>query len=199
MQEKALQSILQTLDASVIAIPKEKLSLFPPRAFGYGRTRESINGKTGVSFDPLSAAETAADMTLGLLLHPERASRLIQQKAIDPSNLGLTDVFDKVVANTIGKKHKDTYINEAQQNINYRVLFHIMNLAAHPGVHPQVNARANALLRKLALDGLATITDPNTMEMLRRMDVFTKNPDKFKVIAAPKLPDGSPIGMDCFH
>jgi len=80
MQEKALKSILKTLDASVIAIPKEKLSLFPPRAFGYGRTRESINGKTGVSFDALSAAETAADMTLGLLLHPERASRLIQQK-----------------------------------------------------------------------------------------------------------------------
>jgi len=117
MQEKALKSILKTLDASVIAIPKEKLSLFPPRAFGYGRTRESINSKTGVSFDALSAAETAADMTLGLLLHPERASRLIQQKAIDPNNLGLIDVLDVVTSNTILKKNKDPYLREAQNNI----------------------------------------------------------------------------------
>lgn len=198
MQDKALKSILKTLDASVIAIPKEKLNLFPPRAFGYGRTRESINGKTGVSFDPLSAAETAADMTLGLLLHPERASRLIQQKAVKPNNLGLQEVLDRVISNTVDKNQKDSYINEAQQNINFRVLYHIMNLAAAKNVHPQVNALAHASLRNLALANLS-FNDPNKLEMLRLIDVFNKNPDKFKVIAAPKLPDGSPIGMDCFH
>ncbi len=97
MQEEALKSILKTLDANVIAIPKEKLKLFPPRAFGYPRTRESINGKTGVAFDALSAVETASDMTLSFLLHPERASRLIQQKSVDPNNLGLEEVLDAVV------------------------------------------------------------------------------------------------------
>ncbi len=198
MQEKALNSILRTLDASVIAIPKEKLSLFPPRAFGYGRSRESINGKTGVSFDALSAAETAADMTLGLLLHPERASRLIQQKSIYPKNIGLQEVLDKVISNTIQKTHRDSYLGEAQTNINFRVLHHLMNLAAHKGVHPQVNAIANAALLKLSVSSLG-LGDANHMEMARRINAFTKNPDKFEIIAAPKLPDGSPIGMDCFH
>ncbi len=198
-QQRALNSILKTLDAAVIAIPKEKLALFPPRAFGYPRTRESLKGKTGVSFDALSAPETAADMTLGLVLHPERASRLIQQKALDPNNIGLEDVLMRIVSNTIHKTTKDTYLNEVQQNINFRVLFHIMNLAASKQVHPQVNAIANMVLKKLKGTLLATSKNANAIEMVRRIDDFYKYPGDFKVIEAPKLPDGSPIGMDCFH
>lgn len=199
MQEKALKSILKTLDASIIAIPKDKLSLFPPRAFGYGRTRESINGKTGVSFDALSAAETAADMTLGLLLHPERASRLIQQKALDSKNIGLAEVLNTVTDNTIRKTHKDTYHSEVQNNINFRVLFHLMNLAVHDKVHPQVNAIANQTIGNLKSSLLTSGKNSIGMEMVRRIDAFYEHPDKFEVISAPKLPDGSPIGMDCFH
>ncbi len=199
MQEKALKSILKTLDASIIAIPQDKLSLFPPRAFGYGRTRESINGKTGVSFDALSAAETAADMTLGLLLHPERASRLIQQKSLDPKNIGLAEVLKTITVNTINKSMKDAYLNEVQNSINFRVLFHLMNLAGHDNVHPQVNAIANKAIRDLKSVLLPSGKSAIAMEMVRRIDNFYAHPDQFEVIAAPKLPDGSPIGMDCFH
>ncbi len=198
IQQQALSSILKTLDASQIAVPKEKLSLFPPRAFGYGKTRESIKGKSGVSFDALSAAETAADMTLGLLLHPERASRLIQQKALEPSNLNLPDVLDAVIGETINKKHKDNYISEVQQNINFRVLYHIMNLAAHKKVHPQVNAFANLKLKELK-GRLVVKNDALASEMARRIDKFFKAPEKFEIIQAPKIPDGSPIGMDCMN
>ncbi|WP_273567067.1 zinc-dependent metalloprotease [Maribacter halichondriae] len=198
-QQQALHSILKTLDASVIAIPKEKLSLFPPRAFGYSKTRESIKGKTGVSFDALSAPETAADMTLGFLLHPERASRLIQQKALDPKNLGLEEVLDEVVDNTIKKQQKDSYLGEVQTNINFRVLFHMMNLAAHDNVHPQVNAIANQKLKELKTSILTSGKKAEAAEMVRRIDQFYEKPENFKVLPSPKIPDGSPIGMDCFH
>ncbi len=197
-QIDALDAILQTLDAEEIAIPKEKLSLFPPRAFGYGRTRESINGKTGVSFDALSASETSADMTLGFLLHPERASRLIQQKYLDSNNLGLQELLNTVVSNTLNKNHNDDYLSGVQQSINFRVLFHIMNLAASEDVHPQVNAIANQQLNKLA-SGFATSSNVMNLEMARRIKDFYTHPDKFKVVPAPVLPDGSPIGMGCFH
>ena len=197
-QKDALDAILQTLDAEEIAIQKEKLSLFPPRAFGYGRTRESINGKTGVSFDALSAAETAADMTLGFLLHPERASRLIQQKYLDANNLGLQELLNSVVSNTLNKNHNDDYISGVQQNINFRVLFHIMNLAAREDVHPQVNAIANEQLGKL-VSSFGASSNVMNQEMARRIKAFYAHPDKFKVLPAPVLPDGSPIGMDCFH
>ena len=196
-QEQTLKAILRTLDADEIAIPKEKLSLFPPRAIGFGSTRESFNGKTGVTFDALSAPETAADMTLGLLPHPERASRLIQQKALGPNNLGLEEVLAEVVSNTFGKNLKDSYSNEVQQNINFRVLFHLMNLAASDAVHPQVNAIANMQLKKLNSMNMENAAIKG--EISRRITDFYEHPNEFKVVAAPKIPDGSPIGMDCFH
>lgn len=200
LQQEALKSVLKTLDADEIAIPKEKLSLFPPRAFGTPRTRESINGKTGVSFDALSAVETASDMTLLFLLHPERASRLIQQKAIDVNNLGLEEVINELISATINKKHKDAYLNEAQTTINFRVLFHIMNLAGHTEVHPQVNAIASQKLKELSFQ-LVKDSGNNAIhaEMIKRIKEFNEHPELFKVISSPKIPDGSPIGMGCFH
>ncbi|WP_285655282.1 zinc-dependent metalloprotease [Allomuricauda sp. NBRC 101325] len=197
IQEEAMESILKTLDASVIAIPKDKLALFPPRAIGFNRTRESINSRTGVSFDALAAAETSADMTLGLLLHPERASRLIQQKSLDKNNLGLQEVLDEVIDGTIGSSHKDTYEAEVQNTINYRVLYHIMNLAAHNEVHPQVNAIANQTLGELKAQLLSGGKSATASEMVRRIDAFAKEPSEFKLIPVEKIPDGSPIGMDC--
>ena len=82
-QNKALKSVLKSLDANNLAIPRDKLKLFPPRAFGFSRTRESFNGKTGVSFDPFSAASTASDMTLSLLFNPERLNRVMVQHSLD--------------------------------------------------------------------------------------------------------------------
>ena len=196
-QKQALATILKTLDASLIAIPREKLSLFPPRAIGYNRTRESLQGRTGVSFDALAAPETAADMTLELLLHPERASRLIQQKALDSDNIGLDEVLGAVISGTIEKNHKDPYMKEVQQNISFRVLFHLMNLAANDKVHPQVNAIANKKIRSLSASFLTSLDDTYAMEMMRRIDNFYRHPDQFKVLPVATIPDGSPIGMDC--
>jgi len=202
IQQSALNSILKTLDADEIAIPRQKLSLFPPRAIGYEKTRESFNGKTGVSFDALSAAETSADMSLALLLHPERASRLVQQKSLDPKQLGLKEVIEKLLKNTMDNKKNDAYLNEVQYSINFRVLFHIMNLAARKDVHPQVNALAHAQLQKLALENVAlplNNKDPYKAEIGRRIANFYKFPDQFKAITVPKIPDGSPIGMACMQ
>ncbi len=195
-QKEALNSILKTLDAKVIAIPVNKLALFPPRAIGYERTRESFNSKTGVAFDVLAAPETAADMTLSFLMHPERASRLIQQKGVDPDNIGLEEVMDDLIANTLLKAHKDDYLKAVQATINYRVLFHMMNLAAHEEVHPQVNAIANKKLLEVRAM-MASSANADQKEMVRRIDAFNEDRDEFKVIPVPQIPDGSPIGMDC--
>ena len=197
VQEQALKSILKTLDAEVVAVPKDKLDLFPPRAIGFNRSRESFKGRTGVSFDALSVAETAADMTLGLLLHPERASRLIQQKSLDKGQMGLKEVLGETIKETFDLSHRDAYEEEVQNTINFRVLYHIMNLAAHDDVHPQVNAIANEALKDLKTQLLASGKNGISVEMVQRIDNFMKDPSKFKLIPVPQIPDGSPIGMDC--
>ncbi|MGJ8733883.1 MAG: zinc-dependent metalloprotease [Cellulophaga sp.] len=196
-QEDALSSLLRTVNAEQIAIPKNKLSLFPPRALGYNSTRESFSGKTGVSFDALSAAETAADMTLSFLLHPQRASRLVQQKSLNTKQIGLQEVLDQLINNTFKNNYRDTYLNEVQQNINFRVLYYIKNLAASKNVHPKVNAIANFKLQELK-DKFLDRNKPYALEVVNRIEHFQKHPELFKTIVSPKMPDGSPIGMECF-
>ncbi|MFS4415673.1 zinc-dependent metalloprotease [Maribacter sp. 2307ULW6-5] len=198
-QRQALEALLLTLDAETVAVPQEKLSLFPPRAIGYARSRESIKGRSGVSFDALAAAETAADMTLALLLHPERASRLIQQESMQNNNLGLKEVLDNLLKATIFTDHNNDYLSRVQQSINFRVLYHLMNLALHTEVHPQVNAMANISLQDLKRKLASQKNNAIAAEMVRRIDRFTEEPSTFKVVPSPKIPDGSPIGMDCFH
>ncbi len=196
-QREALKTYLQTLNAEVLAIPKEKLALFPPRGYGFNRTRESFNSNTGVAFDALGAAGTASELSLDFLLHPERAARLIQQKAMDNSQLGLEEVLDALIAATVKSNFKDAYLQQTQNTINNNVLQHLMNLAVNKNSVFQVKAIAN-----YKLDGLEAWLKANMAsekgvrtEMLRQLVSFRENPEAFKSFDnTPKLPDGSPIG-----
>ncbi|NNK72939.1 MAG: zinc-dependent metalloprotease [Flavobacteriaceae bacterium] len=192
-QREALNSLLKTLDAKTLAIPEDKLSLFPPRAFAYGRTRESIKGKTGVAFDPLSAASTASDMTLGLLLHPERANRLIQQQSLDRNQLNLDQVLNQLV-DMRSSYNYPSYLNEVEFMVHENVLKHIMNLASSGRSFTQVKAIAYSALDKAEKN--LSMNKPYDAQLLRMISQFKKEPAKFKVQPSPQIPDGSPIGSD---
>ena len=130
-QRETLNVLLETLSAETLAIPKDKLELFPPRAFGYGRSRESFKGKTGVSFDPFSAANTASDMTLKFLLNPQRVNRLVLQQSLDSKQLSLEELLNSIIENSFNKSYNDTYLCETQYQINSNVLKYLMNLAVN--------------------------------------------------------------------
>ncbi len=194
MQEEALAAVLQTLKAEHLAIPKTKLELFPPRAYGYSRSRESFKSNTGVAFDAFGAAGTASDLTLSLLLHPERAARLVQQKAVNNDLPGLNKVLKELISKTIGTAQKDTYLQEVQNTVNYNVLQHLMNLAVHKDATAQVKAEVNAVISDLEtlLEGKK---ESFYRQMLLEIRDFRKNPAEFKAFpTAPQIPDGSPIG-----
>jgi hypothetical protein len=200
IERKALASVLRTLDIEELAIPKKLLNLFPPRAVGYGRSRESFKSKTGVGFDPFGAVETASDVTLYFLLHPERVTRLVQHKSLDKNQLGLVEVLDKLITNTFKKSHKDTYHQELQNVVNVQVLNHLFSLSANDKMYKQVNAIVNSkiyeiheILKKSKAKGVQQLYHK---EMIRMMADFKKNPTKFKKQNTPKIPDGSPIGNE---
>jgi len=199
-EKKALVSILKTLNVEELAIPKKLLNLFPPRAFNYGRTRESFKSKTGVAFDPFGAVETASAMTLELLLHPERVTRLVQHKSLDDSQLGLVEVLDEVIANSIQKSYKDSYYQELQNVVNYQVLNQLFHLSSNKDMYWQVNAIVNDKIDKISLflknSKETGIQKMYHKEMIQMISNFKKNPIKFKKPQTPKIPDGSPIGSD---
>jgi hypothetical protein len=196
-QQAAFNSLLKTISAETLAIPKDKLNLFPPRAFEYDRTRESFSSKTGVAFDPLSAASTSSDMTLAFLLHPQRANRLIQQKSLDVNQIGLENILTNLIGVTFKRIHEDAYMNEVQQMVNSNVLKHIMNLSVSNNAFMQVNAMANDALGQileLVSDRRSNVVYASQYERL--INEFREHPEKFKLEDAVKIPDGSPIGSD---
>lgn len=205
-QVNALKAVLKTISAEALAIPKDKLELFPPRAYGYWRGRESFSSQTGVAFDPFSAASTASDMTLGLLLHPERANRLVYYGSLDRYNFNLKSALNELLNATIyqpwnSEKSNNPYTDyqtEIQQIINKNVLKYIMNLAVSEEAYFQVNAIANETLKEIA--SKVDTNNSYAFQYKLLIDQFFKNPEKFKLERAPKIPDGSPIGSDsCYY
>ena len=198
VQQKALASVLKTLDVKEIGIPRKLVNLFPPRAFNYRRTRESFKSKAGVAFDPFGAVETASAMSLELLLHPERVTRLVQHKSLDTDQLGLVEVLDQLIDSTIQQRHKDPYYQELQNIVNYQFLNQLFHLSSNNEMYWQVNAivndridKINTLLKNSKVTGIQKIYHK---EMLRLISNFKKNPTKFIKPITPKIPDGSPIG-----
>ncbi|NVK52672.1 MAG: zinc-dependent metalloprotease [Flavobacteriaceae bacterium] len=195
----ALKALLKTIDINEIAIPTSKLKLFPPRAYGYGRTRESFKSRVGVAFDPFGAVETTSGMTLGLLFNPQRASRLILHKSLDNSQLGLEEVIDEVIKYSFKKSHKSQYHQELQNVVNAQVLNQLFALSINTSSYKQVNAivnyklnEINSMLLKAKVNGTQKYYN---MEFVKMIKEFKQHPSKFKKIVTPKIPDGSPIGM----
>ncbi len=199
-QQKALQTILKTIAINEIAIPKQLLALFPPRAIGYSRTRESFKSKNGIAFDPFGAVATTSEMTLSLVLHPERASRLVQYKSLDQSQLGFDKVLDAVIQQSFQQQHKDSYYQELQNVVNDQVLEQLFFLAAHENTYKQVNAIVYSKLNKIKMlikdKKSSGVQQMYNVALLERIEKFKKDPTTYKRIDVPKIPDGSPIGME---
>ena len=198
-QTKALSAVMKTLEAKTIAIPEKQLALFPPRAMGYARTRESFKSKNDVAFDALGAAATSAEMTLKLLLNPKRANRLVQQKAMNESGFGLDKVLEELNLTVFNTKSSSVYETEVNKSIQSVTLTHLMNLAASKVAIAQVKSQVNAMIDKLSSD-FAKKGDDFSKQLGREITAFREHPENFKVIPSAKIPDGSPIGsFECYY
>ena len=210
-QIQALNSLLKTLQPDFLAIPKDKLQLFPPRAFGYPRTRESFKSNLGVAFDPFSVAETSADMTLSLILRPKRLNRLILQHSLDNSNLSLDELYDLILKKTIFLKSsniselQDSYLEEIQHIVNTTFLKNVFNVINSSSSYSQVKSISNELVRKISSELSSKRRKDYKLSKyyshyIEMISNFHKDPKEYEIIDSLKIPDGSPIGTDnCSH
>ena len=210
-QIQALNSLMRTLTPSFLAIPKEKLKLFPPRAFGYPRTRESFKSNLGVAFDPFSVSETSADMTLSLIFRPKRLNRLILQHSVESSNLSLDELYDFILKRTILMKinndstQNDSYLNEVQHIVNVTLLKNIFAVINDSNTFSQVKKISNDYLTKISSE--LSSKKSNDYKLSEYSDYYIKmimdfhqDPKEYEIIDSLKIPDGSPIGTDdCSH
>ena len=196
-QLRALDALLATLDPDTLTLPEHVLAIVPPRAYGATRHRETFCIRTGLTLDPITLAESAADFTVGLLLHPARAARLLEHHARDEDQPSLHHVLDSLLDATWGARTDDGLQGEVQRAVRYVVLKHLMSLAASPDSPPQVRATADSMLTNLVgrlgrrLDQNMRIQAGYAQGLIEQ---YRNTPERFVLESPPALPPGSPIG-----
>ncbi|MHB1194553.1 MAG: zinc-dependent metalloprotease [Longimicrobiales bacterium] len=199
-QWAALDALRRTLNPEELTIPRSILQLIPPRPFRYPAHQELFQRNTGLVFDAIAPATAAADMTLSFLLHPERAARMVQQKAIQSDLPGLDDVLGHLVENAFGMRYGDGYESEVSRAVQ-RVLVDRMVMLAGEAPMAQVRAeaaRALELLDGRIAEGAGNADEATTAHYaLLRKDIrrFLDRPhESLATPSAPVSPPGSPIG-----
>jgi hypothetical protein len=147
-QRKAIDALTATLKPSELTIPKRILDLIPPRPPGYGMHRELFPRTTGEGFDPVNPASIAADVTIGFMLQPDRAARMVTQSAVDQSLPGLGEVIDRLVRATFDAPTTGTYEAEVRRATE-RVLVDRLMWLASAAPNAQVRAISSLKLDRL--------------------------------------------------
>ncbi len=199
-QREALDALMRTLDPAELAIPRDILANLPPRPFLYGPHQELFDRHTGLVFDAVAPSVAASDATLQFLLQPERAARMVQQNALDPSLPGLNDVLDRLRAATFGLSPADPYHAEINRAVERVTVDRLMLLAGRAPMG-QVRAVAQAELDDLAV-WLSRSSDAASDADRAHYRLLTSDIGRFKerphepvaVPDAPGAPPGSPIG-----
>lgn len=201
-QRQALSVLLTTIRPENLAISEKILNLIPPRPPGYRQTPELFPGHTGPTFDPLAAAENVASMTVGFILEPGRAARLLEYHARDSKNPGLGEVLDGLIAATWKSPwQKSGYYAEIQKVVHHVVLHRLMQLVGTEEASPRVKAIAAYKLAELK--GWLTNKVKSTRDedrkahyayALSRILRFEKAPGMFTFSKPLPEPAGAPIG-----
>lgn len=202
-QKKAIYAVLNTLKPEALSISENIISQIPPRPMGYSRNRETFDSKTGPTFDPLSAAESLADLVLGLLLHPHRAARMIEFNNRNENLPGFSELVDDVVNRTLKSGIDEGMHGEIQRTVNKLVIKHLIDLATNQNATHQTRAicylKLDELNRWMGQE-IRKSPDVNQLAFLKHaraiVEKYMNDFDHMDPVNPVRIPDGSPIGMD---
>ncbi|OEK04150.1 zinc-dependent metalloprotease [Roseivirga misakiensis] len=219
-QEGALDALLNVITPNNLAFPDHIIAMIPPRPPGNGRSRETFKARTGLNFDPVAPGETIASAVMSFIFNPQRATRLVQQKAMDSNQMGLIDVIDKIQKAINNMSTENGYHAELKRAVEKQLMHGLMNLYNSNSASGQARAEAAQGLR-LMVANLSGMKNFDVTEALKRVAEamspgvttngpeeahkfyisnmivrFFNNPGDLKIQNALSPPDGSPIGTD---
>ncbi len=195
-QASALKAIMATLSAETLAIPKDLLPILLPPAQGSYRDREHFKHRTGLNFDALGVAETAAKHSLKLLLNVERVNRLVEHHARNQQYPSLNSVLKHLWQHTWQTRYKDLYMQSIQHGINWVTLLQLMDLAADDKAAPATQSHVLNFLRKQQ-KALAKNRQHKAFNLMAVTAIrqFLESPERKMLPTHQPIPPGSPIGM----
>jgi len=196
-QLKALNAVMDCIDPDFLALSKNITDLIPPRPAGYGYTRELFSKRTGLAFDPLTAAETAADLPLQFLFNPARLNRM-SQFAATQNSLGIDDMMQALMNQTWKAKRLAGLQGLIQQQNEQLILGYVMSVAVSDEASFATKAAMLQwidAIKRLATQQLASATNKgHYMLALQRIEKKAEA----KPFVTPAIPPGAPIGCEEF-
>ncbi len=195
MQQKALQAALDCLSPELLTMPDKIMQMIPPRPPLYYGVGELFAKRTGMSFDPMAAAEALTDYELSFLFHPERANRLAQFKA-QANTIGWDDVLDAIINKTWKSPLQKGLKAAIQLQTQQMVLTWLLSLSQ--------NDNANYIVKSICHDRLQSLKQyaeqmKNSSGQKAHYSYAIERINKPKDIPQPQhkeIPPGAPIGCD---
>ncbi len=199
-QRQALALILATLTPQFLDLPPHLQQLIPPRANGYSPHREEFERRTEPAFDDLGLVETASQMSLDVLLPPERINRIFNQHAHDSKQLGVSELVETLLRG-IGTPSQPGRAGVIERLVHYKIIHALSKLVGSPALRE--NARAQIMAGLMAMKNRLTSASAGTPDdaahlawILRRLTTINETEQLFVPSTDLKVPPGSPIGTD---
>lgn len=197
-QRRALNAVTDCIDPKFLELPNKIAAIIPPRPAGYDFTRELFKKRTGLAFDALAPAETAADFPLSFLFNPQRLSRMAQYEM---QNYGLG--VGEMISTLIAKTWKAPRLSGMQKLIQLQTEQVLLTYLLSASVNDNNSYAVRSIVAKAIEDLRIFIEEQSktaTVELykghfmlaLQRM----KDPAAAKPSLHKEIPPGAPIGCD---
>ena len=184
--------MLKTLQSEFLSIPGSLAQLITPKAYGESRNRESFKGRTGHTFDPISAAESAAGYSLNLLLKAERLNRIAQQKEQLKGAPDLGYLFNELFKRSI-KDGIDKNYPQLSKRVNYLVLDQVVKAIQQENLAPEVRGEIELQLIDLHKWLKNKSRNAHNQVMARQLEQYWRLGEWKSQFKLKPLPPGSPI------
>lgn len=194
-QQKALQAVLKSLSPEVLTIPNKIVQMIPPRPPMYYGVGETFPKRTGMSFDPLAAAEALAHFQLSFLFNAERANRLVQLKAMNGTP-GWDDVLDAIINATWKATPEKGLAREVQKQTQQMALTWLLALSKNEQANYAVQAICFNRLDALKKYAAAQLNSPNDKAHFSYAIERINNPKEIALPQHREIPPGAPIGCE---
>jgi Met-zincin len=195
-QLNALKAVINTLDPSVLALPDRIIKLIPPRPSGYDFTRELFKKRTGLAFDALSPAETAADLPLSFLFNSERLNRMVEYQ-VQNNGLGVKEMVDALLNATWKAPRRKGMEGLIQLQTEQVLLTYLLAESVDESnsfITRSVMQQSLAELKSFIDTKKKTSSDPTYSGHLLLAIERMKTPADAKPTRHIAIPPGSPIG-----
>jgi hypothetical protein len=210
-QRRALDALLRTTDAAALDLPDGLLALLSSAQSGARDKAYDIEifpTSGGAVFDLPTAAETAADLTVSLLLNPARLNRVVEQNRRDPGQLGVAELTGRLLSSLApGGPQAEGRLGDLRRRVRARAVGDLVATLDDKALSPTAAAQIDGALRAFGKTLAAYAGRGAEGDQAARLGraLLSEDAATRQALAAPRsgavesLPPGMPIGgEDCW-